>query len=286
VGKLKYTGAHEKASRNAKRGPAVIDIRHSFDSEHLLNYVPHIRKNIGDWQLVEVSLTGKTAHNIPFIARKLQDIFSARDGVLFICNARDIVLVLNMGAGTSAEKVSSSITEKLPKYSCTVDASEMTADGLLKFQVRLQDMEAPFPDAENALLETRKRRAERVIMIAEDDMFIRSLVVNLFRQKARVIELDKVAPVLDAYLEHLPDILFLDIHLPDGSGVEALSNVMNFDNSAYVIMLTSDSVRDNVIETKKRGASGFLAKPFSKGKIEECYNKCPSIAPWLNPKKT
>jgi two-component system chemotaxis response regulator CheY len=126
---------------------------------------------------------------------------------------------------------------------------------------------------------------ERVVMVADDDMFMRSLVTNTFRPKITVIEHGEAAGVVDAYLEHLPDVLFLDIHLPGGSGIKILEDILKFDETAYVAMLTADRVKENVLQAKKLGAKAFIAKPFTKQKLEECYNASPSVAPWLAAKK-
>lgn len=249
--------------------------------------MPEIRKSPGDWQLIEVSLTPETSFNIPFIARKLGDHFATREGIAFICNRRQILAVVRMGPASDIQKLSSDISSALPKLSCTVDASEITADGLLKFQIRLQtfEEEARGQSDHSALLEMRQRRVERVVMVADDDMFMRSLVANTFKGKCKIIELGDVTTLVDSYLEHLPDVLFLDIHLPGGSGIDALGEILKFDNSAYIVILSSDSVKENVLSAKKLGARGFIAKPFTRQKLEECYNQSPSVAPWVAPKK-
>jgi two-component system, chemotaxis family, chemotaxis protein CheY len=266
----------------------LIEILHHFNQTRFMAFVPEIRKNLTDWQLVEVSLTHKTSHNVAFIARRLSEHFAGRDGILFICNSRQILGVINMGPVSDTAKLAAGITNSLPQYSCTVEAGDITADGLLKLQVRLQGIdedEKAATQALPALLDARQRRVERIVMVADDDMFMRTLVANTFKPKARVVEHGDATGVVDAYLEHLPDILFLDIHLPGGSGIEILSDIVKFDNSAYVIMLTSDSIKENVLAAKKAGAKGFVAKPFTRQKLEECYNASPSVAPWLAVKK-
>ncbi len=266
----------------------MIEILHHFNQARFMGFVPEIRKNLADWQLVEVSLTQKTSHNVAFIARRLSEHFAARDGILFICNSRQILGIVRMGPVSDTAKLAAGITASLPQYSCTVEAGDITADGLLRLQVRLQDLSEDGKAGTNplpALLDARQRRVGRVVMVADDDMFMRSLVVNTFKPKASVIEHGDAGGVVDTYLEHLPDVLFLDIHLPGGSGIDILAEVLKFDSSAYVIMLTSDSVKENVISAKKAGAKGFIAKPFTRQKLEECYNASPSVAPWLAAKK-
>jgi two-component system chemotaxis response regulator CheY len=125
----------------------------------------------------------------------------------------------------------------------------------------------------------RKNRAENIVMVADDDMFMRSLVHKNFKDRAQIIEHGDAGTIVESYLEMLPDILFLDIHLPGGSGVEILSELTSFDDTAHVIIISSDSVKDNVLEARKLGAKGFVAKPFTPEKLDACYEKCPTIKP-------
>lgn len=80
-----------------------------------------------------------------------------------------------------------------------------------------------------------------------------------------------------SYVEHAPDIVFLDIHLPDMDGRELLKQIREFDGDAYVVMLSGDSLPRNVIETKKAGAAGFITKPFNKEKVMHYISHCPTI---------
>ena len=265
----------------------MIEVLHKFNQTRFLTFVPEIRKNITDWRLIEVSLTHNTEHNISFIARKLADHFAQHEGILFICNSRQILAVVQTGVKASSTVIADGITGALPQYSCSVEASEITADGLLKFQVRLQNLDDESRTQSVApLLDARQRRVERIVMVADDDMFMRSIIAATFRPKVKVLELADATGVVDAYLEHLPDVLFLDIHLPGGSGIDILADILKFDESAYVAMLTSDRVKENVINAKKTGAKAFIAKPFTRQKLEECYNLSPSVAPWIAAKKT
>lgn len=261
----------------------MIEFLRYYNQARFMAYVPAIRKNMHEWQLVEVSLTGTTSHNTGYIAKKLKDYFGDREGIIFICNSKVILAVVNMGTVTDSHHLASGIGDTLPKYSCSVEAAGITADGLLKFQVRLGEIEkaskAETPNS--SLFGARLRRVDRIVMVADDDMFIRSLVRKTFLSKGKVIELDKAESIVDTYLEVLPDIVLLDIHLPGGSGIDILSEILRFDETAYVLMLSSDSVKDNVLSTQKLGAKGFIVKPFTQAKLEDIYNKCPTVAPWL-----
>lgn len=256
-----------------------MEILRGYNMTKFMTFVPKIRKNIEEWRIVEVSLTGKTKHNSAYIAKKLKEYFDGRDGVIFICNNSEIVVVAHMEKTASGQSLSEDIQGRMPKFSCNASAENLTADGLLKIQLRMQDIEKEEQGlpAISPLLSARYDRQESLIMVVDDDMFMRSLVSKTFQAKGKILELEDTDRLVETYLEELPDIVFLDIHLPGGSGIDALVEIISFDESAYVIILSADSVRENVLEAQKYGARGFIAKPFTAAKLMGCYNKCPTI---------
>ncbi len=83
---------------------------------------------------------------------------------------------------------------------------------------------------------------------------------------------------LDKYTNIAPDILFLDINLPDVTGHELLEKILILDPDAYVIMLSGNCDRDNITQAISKGAKGFIAKPFTKDKLFQYIDRCPTIA--------
>ncbi|OFW87090.1 MAG: hypothetical protein A3J37_05440 [Alphaproteobacteria bacterium RIFCSPHIGHO2_12_FULL_45_9] len=123
----------------------------------------------------------------------------------------------------------------------------------------------------------RKARVEKIILIADDDMYMRMLIKKGIGSHYTVQEVIHGSEIVAAYKKYLPDILFLDIHMPGKDGLENLEAILTYDPQAYIIMLSSDSSPENVIWTTKHGAKGFIAKPFAKDKLVEYVKKCPTI---------
>lgn len=80
---------------------------------------------------------------------------------------------------------------------------------------------------------------------------------------------------LSQYSEHLPDVVFLDIELPDLDGNEILRKIKARKSDAFVVMISAHSSVDNVKSAVSNGASGFIVKPFSPQKITNILNKYP-----------
>jgi two-component system chemotaxis response regulator CheY len=120
-------------------------------------------------------------------------------------------------------------------------------------------------------------RSNSIVMIADDDLYMRTLIKKAIGETAAVYEVDRASGVLPAYEKYRPDVLFLDIHLPERNGNLLLADVLSFDPNAHVIMFSADSSRENVERTLHLGAKGFMAKPFYKAKLLEYLRECPTF---------
>ncbi|HJS13824.1 MULTISPECIES: response regulator [Rheinheimera] len=64
-----------------------------------------------------------------------------------------------------------------------------------------------------------------------------------------------------------PDLVFLDIELPDGSGIELLKRFKQQKPDCFVVMVSGVSTLDNVKASIASGAASFIVKPFTADKI-------------------
>lgn len=123
----------------------------------------------------------------------------------------------------------------------------------------------------------RTSREEPEIMIIEDDGFSCRLVENVLQKRYRLTALHTAERALETYINLAPDVLFLDINLPDVTGHELLEQIMKIDPAAYVVMLSGNSDRDNISMAMGKGAKGFIAKPFTREKIHQYIERCPTV---------
>jgi two-component system response regulator AtoC len=73
---------------------------------------------------------------------------------------------------------------------------------------------------------------------------------------------------LAAYQAARPDMVFLDLGLPDMSGFDVLEKLRTLDATAYVVMLTGMNNEAYSRRSRELGAAGFLGKPYQKDNIE------------------
>lgn len=106
------------------------------------------------------------------------------------------------------------------------------------------------------------------ILIVDDENPFRSALRRLLEQKYVVIEADSGAKGLQLAHEEEPDLVLLDIGLPDASGLEILSRFKEMRPSPTVVMITAyEQVRD-VVTAIKRGAFDYLVKPVDLEEFE------------------
>ena len=67
---------------------------------------------------------------------------------------------------------------------------------------------------------------------------------------------------VDMYKELKPDVVTMDITIPNKDGIEALGEIMNYDSQAKVVMVTAAGQKTKMIEAIKAGAADFIQKPF------------------------
>lgn len=142
------------------------------------------------------------------------------------------------------------------------------ADERLYSARRMAAYEAMCDEAKVSSIPIRRdRRKDTLVMIVEDDRFTAAFAANILNKDYEIIHAKTGEEGIVAYIEHAPDILFQDIHLPGLNGHETLNAIKKVDPSAHVVMLSGDTVKTNIVEASKGGAAGFLKKPFTNDRM-------------------
>ncbi len=125
----------------------------------------------------------------------------------------------------------------------------------------------------NQMKPTRKARIRPLILLVEDDPFTLQLVKLAFKEGFEVITAETARQALVYYQRHLPDMTFLDIQLPDGNGIDLLGQMRKADDESHIIMLSSHSQKEKIIDCLQQGAKGFIAKPFTRQRLVDATDK-------------
>ena len=70
-----------------------------------------------------------------------------------------------------------------------------------------------------------------------------------------------------------PDIVSLDISMPEQNGIQALEQILHIDKEAKVVIVSALGQKNMVIKALGMGAKGFIVKPFETEKIREVFNR-------------
>jgi DNA-binding NtrC family response regulator len=106
------------------------------------------------------------------------------------------------------------------------------------------------------------------ILIVDDETPFRSSLKRLLQQKYLVIEAETGAKGLELAYREEPDLVLLDVALPDASGLEILSQFKEFRPSPTVVMITAYEQVKDVVTAIKRGAFDYLVKPVDLDEFE------------------
>jgi len=111
-------------------------------------------------------------------------------------------------------------------------------------------------------------RDTQKILIVDDEAPFRSALRRLLEKKYLVIEADTAARGLQLCYREEPDLVLLDVALPDASGLEILSQFKEHRPSPTVVMITAYEQVKDVVTAIKRGAFDYLVKPVDLDEFE------------------
>lgn len=109
------------------------------------------------------------------------------------------------------------------------------------------------------------------VLIVDDAAFMRMMLKNILIEGGHevVAEASNGKEALPLYSTHRPDVVTLDITMPEMDGLETLQALREIDSSANVLMCSAMGQQENVIKCIQLGAKSFIVKPFQKEKVLE-----------------
>lgn len=127
----------------------------------------------------------------------------------------------------------------------------------------------------------RERRDQPLVQVVEDDRFTASYTANILNREYDMILSRSGEDAILHYIEQAPDIVFIDIHLPGLTGHQVLQALKVVDPKVYAVMLSVDTMKDNIVLSAEGGANNFLKKPFSKERMLNVVKSSPFVQGWM-----
>lgn len=114
--------------------------------------------------------------------------------------------------------------------------------------------------------------AKGTVVVVDDSKLSRKVLRNMLEEEgyAVVAEATDGEEAISAYLQYKPDVITMDITMPNLNGIEAIREILSIDRDAKIVMISAAGQQKKIIEALKLGAQRFITKPFEKQEVISC----------------
>lgn len=112
------------------------------------------------------------------------------------------------------------------------------------------------------------------ILIVDDAEFLRMRISKMLAGEGfEVFEAENGARAVKQYQDIRPDVVLMDVTMPEMDGLAALKEIRRFDGHARVVMLTALGQESVILDAVKSGARDFIVKPFERERVMTAIQK-------------
>ncbi|WP_026504253.1 response regulator [Butyrivibrio sp. NC3005] len=113
------------------------------------------------------------------------------------------------------------------------------------------------------------------VLICDDAAFMRMMIKDILSKNGYNVvgEAENGAKAVEKYNELKPDLVLMDITMPEMDGIQALKKIKEGDANAKVIMCSAMGQQAMVVEAIQSGAKDFIVKPFQADRVLEAVKK-------------
>ena len=113
------------------------------------------------------------------------------------------------------------------------------------------------------------------VLVVDDAKFMRHMIKTILVGMGWEVvgEAADGKQACEMYRELKPDVVTMDIVMPEVTGIEALKKIRSEDSSAKVVMISAIDQREPLMEALKLGAADYVVKPFEKERVEEAMHR-------------
>ena len=113
------------------------------------------------------------------------------------------------------------------------------------------------------------------ILIVDDAAFMRMMIKDILSKNGYTVvgEAENGIKAVEKYKEVNPDLVIMDITMPEMDGIQAVKQIKAVDPSAKIIMCSAMGQQAMVIEAIQAGARDFIVKPFQAERVVEAVKK-------------
>jgi len=113
------------------------------------------------------------------------------------------------------------------------------------------------------------------VLLVDDSLIIRKKIKKIVEALGHevVFSAKDGQESIDAYKQYKPDLVTMDITMPDMDGITAVKHIIKSDKEAKIIMVTSHGQEDMVIKSIQAGAVGYMLKPITEDKMAQAIGE-------------
>ena len=113
------------------------------------------------------------------------------------------------------------------------------------------------------------------VLICDDAIFMRTMIGDILRQAGFEVvgEAENGQQAVEKYRALRPDLVTMDIVMPDMGGIDAVRDIIREDPQAKILMCSAMGQQALVIEAIQAGARDFVVKPFQPSRVLEAVQR-------------
>lgn len=113
------------------------------------------------------------------------------------------------------------------------------------------------------------------ILVVDDAAFMRMMIKNILTKNGYEIvgEAENGQTAIELYKKLKPDLVTMDITMPEMNGIEGVKKIREFDPNANIIMCSAMGQQAMVMEAIQAGAKDFIVKPFQQDRILQAIGR-------------
>ncbi|MFI5209665.1 MAG: response regulator [Gemmatimonadales bacterium] len=113
------------------------------------------------------------------------------------------------------------------------------------------------------------------VLVCDDAIFMRTMISDILTTAGFEVigEAETGREAVDRYKELKPDLVTMDIVMPDMGGIEAVREICRVDPDAKVLMCSAMGQQALVVEAVQAGAKDFVVKPFQPSRVLEAVQR-------------
>lgn len=223
------------------------------------------------------------------VARQLYSQFKDHDGAIALLPDHSVMVLLQKKKQYTQGEIASQLNHerkmhvpflKVRTFRAREDQGEIVqllrshVDPMIGFAARGKNekeiLKNVFPDIGSVMrvwmeaCRYRKTRNKPQVMVVDDDPVTCHIISKSLKDDYQLLTAHGYVEAIRKHFLFGPDIIFLDISLPDGSGYDILEHIRNYDAHARIIMFSGNDNAQNRLKALAAGAAGFVEKPFQR----------------------